>query len=67
MQNQNMALDVWDMLTLLSLVLQIKVYDETRKESNNDDILDELRSSIKVLSNKQDAIMSMLNDIRYRL
>lgn len=58
---------LFDLLTILSLILQLQVYDEQKVQANNDDIMHELQkqneSYLEQIISNQKIIMEQLNKL----
>lgn len=56
---------LFDLLTILSLILQLQVYDEQKQQINNDDLMHELELQdevfLKQILENQKKIMKELN------
>ncbi|MBO7695460.1 MAG: hypothetical protein J6T10_22775 [Methanobrevibacter sp.] len=63
MNNNNLM----DMLSILSIILQLQVYEEQKTQTGNDDIMQELQKQNKAYLNKiienQNIIMEQLNKL----
>ena len=63
MNNNNLM----DMLSILSIILQLQVYEEQKTQTGNDDIMQELQKQNKAYLNKiienQNMIMEQLNKL----
>lgn len=64
MNNQD---NMMDLLSILSIVLQLKVMEEQRYQSDNDDIMEELQKQDRLYLNKiihnQEIIIEKLNKL----
>ncbi len=58
---------LFDLLTILSLMLQLQVYDEQKKQADNDDIMHELQIQdtkyFKEILKNQQIIIEQLNKL----
>lgn len=58
---------LFDILTVLSIVLQLQVYDEQKQQTNNDDIMQELQLQdekfLKEIIRNQQIIIEQLNKL----
>ena len=58
---------LFDLLTILSLILQLQVYDEQKVQANNDDIMHELQkqneSYLEQIIYNQQIIIEQLNKL----
>lgn len=56
---------LFDLLTILSIILQLQVYDEQKQQTNNDDLMHELQLQddiyFKQIIANQNKIMEELN------
>ena len=56
---------LFDLLTILSIILQLQVYDEQKRQTNNDDLMHELQTQdevfLKQILANQNKIMEELN------
>ena len=56
---------LFDLLTILSIILQLQVYDEQKQQTNNDDLMHELELQdevyLKQILENQKKIMKELN------
>ncbi len=56
---------LFDLLTILSIILQLQVYDEQKQQTNNDDLMHELQVQddiyFKQIIANQNKIMEELN------
>lgn len=56
---------LFDLLTILSIILQLQVYDEQKRQTNNDDLMKELQTQdevfLKQIIANQNKIMEELN------
>lgn len=69
--SDNKQLSWLDLLTVLSMILQVESYEQNLKQTSNDDLLNELQKQDqeyldKILDN-QDKIINLLNDIASKL
>lgn len=69
--SDNKQLSWLDLLTVLSMILQVESYEQNLKQTSNDDLLNELQKQDqeylgKILDN-QNKIINLLNDIASKL
>lgn len=69
--SDNKQLSWLDLLTVLSMILQVESYEQNLKQTSNDDLLNELQKQDqeyldKILDN-QNKIINLLNDIVSKL
>lgn len=71
MSDNSKQLSWLDLLTVLSMILQVESYEQNLKQTSNDDLLNELQKQDqeyldKILDN-QNKIINLLNDIASKL
>lgn len=71
MSDNSKQLSWLDLLTVLSMILQVESYEQNLKQTSNDDLLNELQKQDqeylgKILDN-QSKIINLLNDIVSKL
>lgn len=68
MQNNNDS--ILDLLSILSIILQLQIMEEQKFQSNNDDIMNELqkqdKSYLERILNNQEIIIEQLNRLTDR-
>lgn len=69
--SDNKQLSWLDLLTVLSMILQVESYEQNLRQTSNDDLLNELQKQDqeylgKILDN-QNKIINLLNDIVSKL
>lgn len=69
--SDNKQLSWLDLLTVLSMILQVESYEQNLKQTSNDDLLNELQKQDqeyldKILDN-QNKVINLLNDIASKL
>jgi hypothetical protein len=71
MSDNSKQLSWLDLLTVLSMILQVESYEQNLKQTSNDDLLNELQKQDqeyldKILDN-QNKVINLLNDIASKL
>lgn len=71
MSDNSKQLSRLDLLTVLSMILQVESYEQNLKQTSNDDLLNELQKQDqeyldKILDN-QNKVINLLNDIASKL
>jgi hypothetical protein len=71
MSDNSKQLSWLDLLTVLSMILQVESYEQNLKQTSNDDLLNELQKQDqeyldKILEN-QNKVINLLNDIASKL
>lgn len=69
--SDNKQLSWLDLLTVLSMILQVESYEQNLRQTSNDDLLNELQRQNqeyldKILEN-QNKVINLLNDIASKL
>lgn len=71
MSDDSRQLSWLDLLTVLSMILQVESYEQNLKQTSNDDLLNELqkqdREYLDKIIGNQDKIINLLNDIVSKL